>query len=277
MKTQHLIALPAFTLAALYAHAQVGTEQATDPASAVDPSTVEPASESVLDNSRVPAAAPTTIQPPAVAPMPAMIGNEGDEGLSKLMDSRLDNIENSLQNAPTAEEREQARAELATLRQRREALKQNYDQGEFDRLMEDSRAEFARVASWSSKRTGDQTASPPDAIARDGSGAPTGNDRTYAALNLPANQALANIEVYRLNPSPDNKQEVKGALKALDKEIDRLSDQAGDLPRGEERDSAKRRVKALKQRYSELKKDFTKARWDAMVDDLRAEWTRMTH
>lgn len=271
MKTQTLLALPAFSLATLVAQAQIGTEQATDPAAAV-----EPRPEVTPANPNLPHAGPLTIQPLAPAPLPVVPVNAGNEGLERLVESRLQQIEASIRNAPNAEAEEHAKAQVATLWQRREALRQNFDQEKLDQLVHDTRQALVRVSSWSSKRTTDETASPPGSGATVGSGSAARNDRTYAALNLPAAQALANIEVYRISPSPDNKDDVKTALRALDEEIDRLEDQADDLPRGEARDAAMRRVKALEDRESEIRRDFTKARWDALVADLRAEWAQLT-
>jgi hypothetical protein len=104
---------------------------------------------------------------------------------------------------------------------------------------------------------------------------PAAGSARSAAAGPEADSAFAPFPVYRLNPSPANKAEVKAALEALDDEIDRLEDYAEDLPKGTERSALEKRIKALDKRESALKRDFTKARWDSLVADLKTEWNQL--
>jgi hypothetical protein len=93
-----------------------------------------------------------------------------------------------------------------------------------------------------------------------------------AAASPEANAASAQVGLYRMDPSPENKAEVKAALEALEAEIDRLEHYAGTLPQGENRRALEKRIKALEKRENALQRDFTKARWDALVGDVKTEW-----
>jgi F0F1-type ATP synthase membrane subunit b/b' len=75
-----------------------------------------------------------------------------------------------------------------------------------------------------------------------------------------------------LRPTDTNKEEAKLALKALEAKIDELETRVGNMPRGADRDAAKRRVKALEERKDKLEREFNKARFDALIDDVKSEW-----
>jgi uncharacterized protein YpuA (DUF1002 family) len=44
------------------------------------------------------------------------------------------------------------------------------------------------------------------------------------------------------------------------------------MPKGDNRDAAKRRLKALEERKDQLEHDFNKARFNALIDDVKNEW-----
>jgi hypothetical protein len=95
-------------------------------------------------------------------------------------------------------------------------------------------------------------------------------DNTYAHVS--AAGASMDLAAYKSRPTETNKQEMKAAISALEKKIDELDDRADKMPRGAERDAAKRRVKALEDRKDEIEKEFTKSRFDALIDDVQGEW-----
>jgi hypothetical protein len=95
-------------------------------------------------------------------------------------------------------------------------------------------------------------------------------DNTYAAAATAG--AAMDLAAYKARPTDTNKDEMKAAIKAMEKRIDELDDRADKMPRGADRDAAKRRVKALEDRKDEIEKDFTKARFNALVDDVQGEW-----
>lgn len=181
------------------------------------------------------------------------------------VDAQIDLIEAALDSAPDAAEQTAAKARLAVLKERRSALRKDYAKAKFEELQADTKVEYQKVAAWTK------------ATARDVKEKVVGPEvdaaaTARAAANPEANSALADITLYRLNPSPENKEEVKAALKALDAEIDRLEDYADTLPKGDARKTLEKRIKALEKREGALKRDFTKARWDALVGDVKNEW-----
>lgn len=187
------------------------------------------------------------------------------------INASIDAIEARIENAPDDAEKTAAETRLKALKERRAELRKNFIKAKADELVADLKVESDKVAAWT-KRTYENVK---DKVTGSDDDEPGVIPTARAALDPDANTARAEIEFYRLNPSPENKADVKRALKALDQEIDRLDDHADTLPKGEKRDALKQRVKALEAREKELKRDFTKARWDALVDDLRASWNSL--
>ena len=80
----------------------------------------------------------------------------------------------------------------------------------------------------------------------------------------------AGLAVHRLNPSPDNAAEVKAALDVLDREIRQMENRTSTMMIGSAgRDAEVARIARIKDRRTALGKEFTKARWDALVGDLK--------
>jgi hypothetical protein len=67
----------------------------------------------------------------------------------------------------------------------------------------------------------------------------------------------------------------KAALKSLDAQIDALDDAVDNAPTQAEKDSAKRRLDALKERRNDLRKTYVQARYDELKGDIRAETARI--
>jgi predicted nucleic acid-binding Zn-ribbon protein len=187
------------------------------------------------------------------------------------INAKIEAIEASLDDAPDSAAKTAAEARLETLKERRSELRKDYVKAKADELVADLKVEYAQVSDWT-KHTYHKVK---DKVSDDDN-KPGVIPTAQAAVNSKANAALADIQLYRMNPTAENKADVKNALKALDKEIDRLEDAADDLPKGEKRTALQQRVKALEKRESELSHDFTKARWDALVNDLRDSWQSIT-
>lgn len=185
------------------------------------------------------------------------------------IDARIEGIEAALDRAPDAAEQTAAKQRLEILKQRRSELRKDYAKAKLDELQADTKVEYEKVAAWTKKTARDVK----EKIAGPEVDAPA---RAQAAANPEANAALAEVELYRMNPSPENKQEVKAALAALDAEIDRLEARSDALPKGDERARMEKRVKALEKRENALRRDFTKARWDALVSDVKQERSSMS-
>ena len=186
------------------------------------------------------------------------------------VDAQIDQIEVGLARAPDAAEQSAARARLADLKERRSALRKDYAKAKLDELQADTKVEYEKVAAWTRKTTRDLKE-------KVSSSAPDATTPAPAVASPDANAARAHVELYRLNPSPENKAEVKAALDALDAEIDRLEDYAETLPQGDDRRALEKRVKVLEKRQDALERDFTKARWDALVADVKSEWSQTVH
>jgi hypothetical protein len=77
------------------------------------------------------------------------------------------------------------------------------------------------------------------------------------------------VNVAKLKPSPTDAAEVKAALDALDYEIKKMETSAATIVMPKEREAEIARVNRVKERRAALGKEFTKARWDALVGDLK--------
>jgi hypothetical protein len=207
----------------------------------------------------------------------AMSEVKGDaaQAAMKELDAEIDRLDVQMNNAPTAEEKAAAEARLEVLKERRNDLRKTYVKARYEELKADVRAEANRLGAWTKRtftrdsvdRTDDKIRDSANDVKRDLRNA--GND-AYAGVSTAG--AAMDLAAYKLRPTDTNKEEAKAALKALDDRIDALDDRADKMPRGAERDAAKRRVKALEDRKDELKHEFNKARFDALIDSVQAEW-----
>jgi len=206
-------------------------------------------------------------------------GDAAKAGLKEL-DAEIDRLDSIADNAPTAEDKAAAKARIDVLKSRRNELRKTYASARFDELKADVRAEGNRLSDWTKRtfnrdpasnaqRDVDNTVNDAKRDAR------RVGDDVYASTNSTA--AAMDLSAYKLRPTDTNKDEAKAALKALDARIEALDDRADKMPRGADRDAAKRQVKALEDRKDQLKHEFNKARFDALVDDVQAQWNRVVH
>jgi hypothetical protein len=132
-------------------------------------------------------------------------------------------------------------SQVQTLTDRVEALRGSFDRSKFDELRSDINLQAQRLA------------------------------LAMAPLRTPPVTKAADsktVALARFNPRPDDKAEVKAALDAVDVEILRLEHRVPDLSLAE-REPERARIKRLKERREQLGKDFTKARWDGLVGELK--------
>lgn len=193
----------------------------------------------------------------------------------KGLDTEIDHVEALTEHAPTAEDKASAEARLKVLKDRRGELRKNYAQARFDELKADVRAEANRVGAWTkrtfTKSEGEKAMDKAENSLDDAKdAAKRAGDSAYAYANTAG--ATTDLADYKLRPTYTNKEEAKLALKALEAKIDELETRVGNMPRGADRDAAKRRVKALEDRKDKLESDFNKSRFDALIDDVKAEW-----
>lgn len=201
----------------------------------------------------------------------------GDAAKASLqeLDVEIDEVEAMIDNAPTPEEKAAAKTRLEALKDRRSELRKTYVKARYDELKNDVRAEANRVGHWTKSKFKKDPAEKAademkDAADKTADGMKRTGDSAYAYGRSAG--ATMDIAAYKLRPTDTNKEEAKAALKALDQKIDELDDRADAMPKGPDRDAAKRRVKALEDRKDELKHDFNKARFDALVDDVKSAW-----
>lgn len=191
------------------------------------------------------------------------------------LDQEIDRVDALLDNAPTEADKTAAKARLEVLKERRSELRKTYVKARYDELRADVRAEAERAGAWA-KRTftrdsADKAADEvKDTVAEAKTAASRAGDKAYAQANTTG--AAADITIYKLRPTDTNKEEAKAALKALEDKIDEMEDRIDALPAGAEREAAKRRLDALEDRKDALEREFNKARFDALIDDVKGTW-----
>lgn len=193
----------------------------------------------------------------------------------KELDTEIDRVDSLIDHAPTAEDKAAAKARMEVLKERRSELRKTYVSARYDELKADVRAEANRVGEWT-KRTftkdpAEKAADNAREAVKDAKVA-ANNAGNAAHAHAKSAAAAADLSSYKLRPTDVNKDEAKAALKAVDRTIDKLEDRADKMPKGAERDVLKARVDALEDRKDALEKDFNKARLDALIDDVLAQW-----
>jgi hypothetical protein len=125
-----------------------------------------------------------------------------------------------------------------------EETKIEFDQVKYDELRYDINLQAQRLANWLAPlRT------PP----------PT-----------PQSERSVQISLAKLNPNPANAAEVKAALETLDREIKRIEGSSSSMMIGsKEREAETARISRIKDSRAALAKEFTKARWDTVVGELK--------
>lgn len=211
----------------------------------------------------------------AEAALSEVKGDAAKAGLKEL-DVEIDRLDALVDHAPTPADKAAAKARLDALKERRSELRKTYVAARFDELKADVRAESSRLGAWTKSKFNRDDASNAQREVRNEVNearreARTAGDNAYAAVS--STGAAADLAAYKLRPTDTNKEEAKLAIKALEARIKELDDRADKMPRGPDRDGAKRRVKALEDRKDEIKGEFNKARFNALVDEVQAEWT----
>ncbi|MEJ1973651.1 MAG: hypothetical protein WDM96_14665 [Lacunisphaera sp.] len=210
----------------------------------------------------------------------ADVRGDAAKAAMKELDREIDEVDAMIDNAPTQADKDAAKAQMDVLKDRRNELRKTYVQAHYDELKADVRVQGNKFSAWT-KRT--FTRDPAEKAADDVKDAAKDakNDAVKAGDNAYAyahsTGAAIDLEAYKLRPTDTNKDEAKAALKALNQKIKQLDDQADNMPRGPDRDAAKRRVKALEDRKDDLKHEFNKARFDTLVDDVQGEWNKLIH
>ncbi|MSU65098.1 MAG: hypothetical protein EXS38_03110 [Opitutus sp.] len=176
-------------------------------------------------------------EPAAVTAAPEFTDEQ--KVLLKALDAELARFDAMLDQDTDVQHKATVKAFLDGFKDRRDAMKKvNFDQGKYDEIRFDINVEYQRLAMWLAP-----SLTPPPA------------PKKMAA-------AAGENAVYKLSPSPANKADVAAALGALDGEIKRL-EAAAATP------AEKAKVKAIKDGRADLSKEFTKAKWDAIIGQMR--------
>lgn len=230
--------------------------------------------------------ATTALRAQAVESAVAEAKGDALKAMLKELDVQIDRLDDFIDNAPTAADKAAAKARIAALKERRSELRKNYVQARYDSLKADVQTEYKKLSAWAKRTFSSKPEAKVERAAEDAAdkarahaarAADVANDaaaRAKAATNQAAAAASSDLAAYKANPTDEAKADVKASLALLDAEIERLDERCDRLPRGKERDATKLRIKALKERRSELASDFRKARFDTLMADVKAEWNK---
>lgn len=222
---------------------------------------------------------PNQSAPKTEAALAEVRGDAAKVALEQL-DLEMDRVDALLDNAPSQADRVAAKARLAVLKERRSELRKVYVKARYDELRADLLVEAERVSAWAKRKfSSDPATKATDemntAVKDAKEAAQAAEHRAYAEAS--SAEAATDIAVYKLRPTDTNKEEAKAGLKALEVNIDSLSARIDALPASEERSSALQRLRILKERRAELQSDFNKARFDALIDDVKHAWNESVH
>ncbi len=225
----------------------------------------------------IPAAATENPTPPKTE---AEIKGEAAKLALKELDVEIERVDQLIDNAPSQAERAAGKARLAVLKDRRTALRKTYVKALYDELRADLQAEANRVSNWAKSKFADDPTEKANAemqtmVTEAKTAAQAAEHRAYAELT--AAGAATDIAVYKLRPTDTNKAEAKAGLDALERQIDDLEKRVALMPVTEERTVAKQRLLALETRRDELRRDFNKARFDALIDDVKSAWNDLVN
>ncbi len=174
------------------------------------------------------------------------------------IDAELKQLDEMADAAPTAQEKADAKLCYQLLKERRNELKKDFNRARYEAFKSELKAEKDKVSAWA-----EQVFSTKPAAA----------SATTAAAETTADK----IAEYRADSSALNKAEVKASLERLDADIDLLEAKIESVSDPVRKEELKAHLKALKERRSELNSDFRKARYDAVVADVKAEWNKVVH
>jgi uncharacterized protein (DUF1786 family) len=92
-----------------------------------------------------------------------------------------------------------------------------------------------------------------------------------------ADATAKKISDYRVDSNDVTKADVKSALARLDVDIQLLESRIAAVSDPQRKAELTARLNGYKARREELKKDFRQARFQALVDDVKGEWDKLTN
>lgn len=177
------------------------------------------------------------------------------------IDAELRHLDELADAAPTPAEKTDAKARYAALKVRRDELKQEFNRARYEAFKADLKAETDKASAWAKETFSTKPAA----------------SSAASATAATADTTAAKIADYRNDASEVNKAEVKASLDHLDADIELLQAKIEAVTDPIRKDELKVRFQALKDRRAELNSEFRKARYDALVADVKAEWNKLVH
>lgn len=177
------------------------------------------------------------------------------------IDSELDHLDRLADSAPTPEQKADIKARYKALKERRKDLGSDFTRARYEAFKADLKVETDKVSDWSK----DTFHNKPAASA------------SSSATSMAASNTADKISDYRDNSSDVNKAEVKASLARLNADIDLLEAKIDAVQDPVRKDELKQNLRAIKERRDELKSDFRKARYDALVADVKGQWNKLTN
>jgi hypothetical protein len=177
------------------------------------------------------------------------------------IDAELRHLDTLADAAPTPALKSEAKARHARLKETRAGLQREFTRARYEAFKADVKEETDRLGAWARETFTNK---------------PAANSAASTAVDTAENTA-AKIADYRADASDVNKAEVKASLDRLDADIDLLDAKTDAVTDSVRKDELKVRLRALKDRRSELSSEFRKARYDALVADVKAEWNKLVN
>ena len=177
------------------------------------------------------------------------------------IDAELRHLDELADAAPTPAEKADAKVRYAALKDRRDELKKEFNRARYEAFKADLRAESEKASAWAKETFSTKPAA----------------NSAASATAATADDAAVKIADYRNDATDVNKAEVKASLDRLDADIDLLKAKIEAVTDPVRKDELTARFQALKDRRAELNREFRKARYDALVADVKAEWNKLVH
>ncbi len=177
------------------------------------------------------------------------------------IDSELKHLDNLADNADYPEQKDAIKARYKILKQRRDDLKKDFTRARYETFKSDLKDEMNKLNNWRKEKFASRPAA----------------NSALGDTTASADTTAAKIADYRAEATDINKAEVKASLEHLDTDIDLLAAKIDALTEPMRKEELKQRLKALKDRRSELNREFRKARYDALVADVKSEWNELVH
>jgi len=177
------------------------------------------------------------------------------------IDAELKHLDALADAAPTPEQQADARTRYVLLKQRRDALQQDFTRARYEAFKNDLQAEKDKVAAWAKETF---------------STGPAANS-TAAATAATADATAAKIADYRAESTDVNKAEAKASLDRLDADLALLAAKIDAMTEPMHKAELKLRLGDLKNRRDELNSQFRKARYDVLAADVKDEWNKLVN